>query len=130
MTSSTSAAIQRPISTSAWYVSSPPSPTASQATLHCDGTPVGSDIGYRVNGAVDPVSPVIPLWTSGQDITFDEQTYSSLRGYNDWSNIDLRQVGATGGELRRWRPSFRLDRRCLLSTSPLGAPWPWALGAP
>jgi sugar lactone lactonase YvrE/uncharacterized protein (DUF2345 family) len=85
-------------STSAWYVSSPPSPTASQATLHCDGTPVGTDIGYRVDGAVDPVSPANPLWTNDQDITFDQQTYSSLRGYNDWANIDLRQVGATGGE--------------------------------
>jgi hypothetical protein len=82
-------------STSAWYVPTPPSPTASPATLHCDGTPLGNDTGYRVDGAVDPLSP---QWSNGQNITFDDQTYTSLRGYNDWANIDLRQVGATGGE--------------------------------
>ena len=82
-------------STSAWYSTTAPSPTASPATLHCDGTPLTGDTGYRVNGTVAPVSPA---WSNGQNITFDGVPYSQLRGYNDVANIDLRQVGATGGE--------------------------------
>ena len=35
---------------------------------------------------------------SGQNITFDGQSYTQLRGYNEVANLDLRQVGATGGE--------------------------------
>jgi uncharacterized protein (DUF2345 family) len=83
-------------STSSWYTSTPPSSTASAASLHCDGSPLTGDTGYRVNGNVDPISPA---WTAGQNITFDGVSYSQLRGYNDEANIDLRQVGATGGEL-------------------------------
>jgi hypothetical protein len=82
--------------TSSWYTSTAPSSTSSPASLHCDGSPLGSDVGYRVNGNVDPISPA---WTAGQNITFDGVSYSKLRGYNDQANIDLRQVGATGGEL-------------------------------
>ncbi len=49
-------------------------------------------------------------WSNGQNVTFDSITnnngvpyidgvpYTQLRGYNDVANIDLRQVGATGGE--------------------------------
>ncbi len=47
------------------------SPTASPATLHCDGTPLDGDTGYRVNGTVAPISPA---WSNGQNITFDGQT--------------------------------------------------------
>ncbi len=83
-------------STSSWYTSTPPSSTASAASLHCDGSPLAGDTGYRVNGNVDPISPA---WTAGQNITFDGVSYNQLRGYNDKANIDLRQVGATGGEL-------------------------------
>jgi hypothetical protein len=82
-------------STSAWYTSAPPSSTASKAMLHCDGTPLAGDTGYRVNGSI---APITPAWTSGQNIAFDGVPYSTLAGYNDFANIDLRQVGATGGE--------------------------------
>ena len=82
--------------TSSWYTPNAPSSTASAATLHCDGTPLNGDTGYRVNGTVDPVSP---LWSSNQNITFDGVVPTSgMLGYNDVANIDLRQVGATGGE--------------------------------
>jgi hypothetical protein len=38
-------------------------------------------------------------WSNGQDINFDGgQLNTQMRGYNDVANIDLRQVGATGGE--------------------------------
>ena len=81
--------------TSTWYTPTAPSSTASAATLHCDGTPLTGDTGYRVNGAIAPVSP---QWQNGQNIGFDGVPYTQMRGYNDWTNIDLRQVGATGGE--------------------------------
>jgi len=82
-------------STSAWYTPIPPSPTASAATMHCDGTPLTGDTGYRVNGSV---APVTPAWTNGQNIAFDGVPYTQMLGYNDVANMDLRQVGATGGE--------------------------------
>ncbi len=82
-------------STSAWYTPTAPSSTASAATMHCDGTPLTGDTGYRVDG---PIAPIAPAWSSGQNITFDGVPYTTLRGYNDVANIDLRQVGATGGE--------------------------------
>jgi hypothetical protein len=82
-------------STSIWYVPTAPSPTSSPATLHCDGLPLGGDVGYRVTG---PISPISPPWSNGQNITFDGQPYTTLRGFNDLNNIDLRQTGATGGQ--------------------------------
>ena len=82
-------------STSAWYVPyTAGSTTASPATLHCDGTPLNGDAAYRVNGSITSN----PGWSNGQNIAFDGVPYTSLRGYNDVANIDLRQVGATGGE--------------------------------
>ncbi|MBS1801855.1 MAG: PASTA domain-containing protein [Acidobacteria bacterium] len=81
--------------TSTWYVATAPSPTTSPATLHCDGLPLAGDIGYRVSG---PIAPITPPWSNGQNITFDGQAYNTLRGFNDINNIDLRQVGATGGQ--------------------------------
>ena len=84
-------------STSSWYVpyisgTSPGSP----ATTHCDGTPLNGDTPeYRVNGSI---APITPAWASGQNIAYDGVSYSQLPGYNDVANIDLRQVGATGGE--------------------------------
>jgi len=82
-------------STTAWYTPTAPSPTASAATLHCDGTPLTGDTGYRVNGTV---APIAPSWANAQNVTFDGVPYTTLRGYNDVANLDLRQVGATGGE--------------------------------
>ena len=81
--------------TSFWYTPNAPSSTTSPATLHCDGTPLTGDTGYRVSG---PIAPITPSWSNGQNITFDGVPYTTLRGYNDVANIDLRQVGATGGE--------------------------------
>jgi MBG domain (YGX type)/PASTA domain len=81
--------------TSAWYTTTPPSSTASAATMHCDGSPLNNDTAYRVTGPVDSISPA---WSTGQNITFDGATYSDLRGYNDQANLDLRQVGATSGD--------------------------------
>ena len=82
-------------STSAWYTSTQPSPTASAAILHCDGTPLTGDTGYRVDGSI---APVTPAWSAGQNIGFDGVSYTQMLGYNDVANLDLRQVGATGGE--------------------------------
>jgi hypothetical protein len=82
-------------STSIWYTPIAPSSTTSPATLHCDGTPLTGDTGYRVDG---PIAPITPAWSNGQNITFDGVPYTTLRGYNDVANLDLRQVGATGGE--------------------------------
>jgi len=93
--------------TSAWYQATPPTTaTGSQpsnesaAQLHCDGTPLNGDTGYFVEGSV---APVTPPWQADQDITFDgvqpgSTGLTGLPGYNDVANIDLRQVGATGGE--------------------------------
>jgi hypothetical protein len=81
--------------TSAWYIFTPPSPSSSAATLHCDGTPTNGVNGYRVDASI---APITPAWTPGQDINFIGVLETEERGYNDWGNIDLRQVGATGGE--------------------------------
>ena len=85
-------------STSDWYAPvAPANSTESAATLHCDGTPLNGDTGYLVQGSV---APVTPAWSAGQNITFDGVPTGStgLLGYNDVANLDLRQVGATGGE--------------------------------
>ncbi len=81
--------------TSAWYVPSTTGSSASPATLHCDGTPLTGDSAYRVDASI---APITPPWSNGQDINFDGQLNTQMRGYNDLANIDLRQVGATGGE--------------------------------
>jgi 6-phosphogluconolactonase (cycloisomerase 2 family)/sugar lactone lactonase YvrE len=81
--------------TSAWYVANPPSPSSSAATLHCDGTPITGAAGYRVNASI---APITPPWSNGQDINYDGQLNTQMRGYNDFASLDLRQVGATGGE--------------------------------
>src|SRR5208283_4612238 len=81
-----------------WYTNVAPSPTTSPATLHCDGTPLNTgETGYRVNGSI---APVTPPWSELVDpnITFDGVPYTNLLGYDDISNLDLRQVGAAGGE--------------------------------
>jgi len=82
-------------STSAWYVPYTSGALANPATLHCDGTPLNGDSAYRVDG---PIAPITPAWANGQDINFDGQLNTQMRGYNDVANLDLRQVGATGGE--------------------------------
>jgi hypothetical protein len=82
--------------TSAWYVPFVSGVSAgSAATLHCDGTPLTGPQASRVDASI---APITPAWSNGQDINFDGQDNTLMRGYNDWANIDLRQVGATGGE--------------------------------
>jgi hypothetical protein len=36
---------------------------------------------------------------SGSDVNFDGSINPALRGYNDWANVDLRQIGATGSDI-------------------------------
>jgi hypothetical protein len=81
--------------TSAWYVPYTTGAIASPATRHCDGTPLNNDSYYRVDA---PIAPITPAWSNGQDINFDGQLNAQMRGYDDWANIDLRQIGATGGQ--------------------------------
>ncbi len=81
--------------TSAWYVPYTTGVSASPATLHCDGSPINGQQAYRVDASI---APITPPWSNGQDINYDGQLNTQMRGYNDWSNIDLRQIGATGGE--------------------------------
>ncbi len=81
--------------TSAWYVPYVSGSPASPATRHCDGSPLNNDSAYRVDA---PIAPITPAWTASQDINFDGQVNTQMRGFNDWASIDLRQVGATGGE--------------------------------
>jgi uncharacterized protein (DUF2345 family) len=85
-------------STSAWYVPYVSGvSTSSPATLHCDGSPLDGDTpAYRVNNPVVPT--ITPAWSNNQNIGYDGVPYTQMRGYNDSTNIDLRQVGATGGE--------------------------------
>ena len=73
-----------------WYV--PWSGVGTPATLHCDGTPItNAALMSRMTGPTASLS-----WSAGQDINFDGNTNESLPGFNDWANIDFRQIGATG----------------------------------
>ena len=82
--------------TSAWYVPYTAGSTATPATRHCDGTPLNGDSAYRVDASI---APIRPAWSSPQDISFTgSPLQASERGFNDLTNMDLRQVGATGGE--------------------------------
>ncbi len=93
----TAAGVLSGASTTKWY--SPIKPlVGSAATSHCDGTPLSpltdpNPTMYRLEGPASSIS-----WAANQDINFDGATESNLDGYNDWSNIDLRQVGATGND--------------------------------
>jgi uncharacterized protein (DUF2345 family) len=81
--------------TSSWYVPFTTGTLASPATLHCDGTPLAGESIYRVNSSV---SPIAPAWSSGQDLNGIGTLQTQERGFNDLGALDLRQVGATGGE--------------------------------
>ncbi|RXH58100.1 Phage protein [Granulicella sibirica] len=81
--------------TSAWYVPYTLGSPASPATLHCDGTPLAGEAGYRVDNSI---APITPAWTNGQDLNFTGTLQTQERGFNDLTNMDLRQTGATGGE--------------------------------
>jgi hypothetical protein len=83
--------------TTKWYA--PNQPFGSAATSHCDGTPISANDQpkvqpmFRVEGPANSIT-----WSANQDINFDGQLEASLDGYDDWVNIDLRQIGATGND--------------------------------
>ena len=81
--------------TSSWYVPYTTGSLATPATRHCDGTPLIGDKAYRVDA---PISPITPPWTNGQDLNFIGVPQTQERGFNDLTNMDLRQVGASGGQ--------------------------------
>ena len=85
------------VSKTRWYVPWSSTVQGSPATRHCDGTPIlNSSQMVREDQVIDINTRL--TWTPGQDIDFDGQLNTALRGYNDLPNIDLRQVGASGAE--------------------------------
>jgi X-X-X-Leu-X-X-Gly heptad repeat protein len=90
-------------STTKWYSPVPPGGVGSPAKSHCDGTPLSPNTDpdptmYLVEGAANPITPA-SAWVSGSDVNFDGTISAALRGYDDWANLDLRQIGATGSEI-------------------------------
>jgi hypothetical protein len=83
-----------------WYTPVQPNGVGSPATSHCDGSPVSpadpNPTMYHVEG---PANPTTPAWENGSDITFAGAINTTLRGYNDWASLDLRQIGATGSDI-------------------------------
>ena len=49
---------------------------------------------FRLDGATTGLTR-----SNNQDVNFNGQIDSSLRGFNDWAAIDFRQIGATGGDV-------------------------------
>jgi hypothetical protein len=87
-------------STTKWYTPVQPV-VGTAATSHCDGTPLSpltdpNPTMYQVGGTANPITPA---WVNGSDTNFDGTISASLRGYNDWANLDLRQIGATGSDI-------------------------------
>jgi len=85
-------------------------PVGSKAKHHCDGSPM------FFNANVSPfsadVTPIMyphlnqalpsPWSANSLDINFDGMIDTSalgFRGYNDWANVDLRQIGASGSDI-------------------------------
>jgi hypothetical protein len=109
-----------------WYA--PPNLLQTQigqsATHHCDGTPLLRDASgniieppaVRVDGSIStepsgfsgPIDWNIDLTVpdldlaAWQDVNFNGSTLASpdppFQGFNDWLNVDLRQIGARAGE--------------------------------
>jgi len=89
-----------------WYDLTP-NLVGSKAKHHCDGSPM------FFNATVAPfsadVTPIMyphlnqalptPWPAASLDINFDGMIDTGFRGYNDWANIDLRQIGATGSDI-------------------------------
>jgi hypothetical protein len=86
--------------TTTWYDTTP-NLVGSKARHHCDGSPA------FFNSDVTPImyphlNQLLPNWAGSLDINFDgtiDTSVHGFRGYNDWANIDLRQIGATGSDL-------------------------------
>jgi X-X-X-Leu-X-X-Gly heptad repeat protein len=90
-------------STTKWYSPVAPAGVGSAAKSHCDGTALSPSTDpnptmYLVEGTADPITPAL-AWLSGSDVNFDGTLSTALRGYDDWANLDLRQIGATGSEI-------------------------------
>src|ERR1019366_4338749 len=90
-------------STTKWYSPVPPGGVGSPSKSHCDGTPLSPNTDpdptmYLIEGAANPVTPA-SAWGSGSDVNFDGTISAALHGYDDWANLDLRQIGATGSEI-------------------------------
>jgi hypothetical protein len=83
-------------STTEWYAPSAPYGIGTPATRHCDGTPLlqSDPQMFRLDGATAGLT-----WSNNQDINFNGQIDTSLRGFNDWAAIDFRQIGATGSDV-------------------------------
>jgi hypothetical protein len=86
-------------------------PLGATATHHCDDTPLNSTDPptYFYQGGISPSHPNeldIPWSNTVLDANFDGTVPSTVpppeppfRGYDDWANLDLRQVGAAGSSL-------------------------------
>lgn len=76
------------------------------ATLHCDGSPIaageppavrveGNTVSFPIDWNNDLIVPDADAW---QDVNFNGSTSgspdASYPGFNDWVNLDLRQIGA------------------------------------
>jgi X-X-X-Leu-X-X-Gly heptad repeat protein len=90
-------------STTKWYAPDPPAGVGSPAKSHCDGAPLSPNTDpdptmYAIEGTGDPIVPA-SVWVNGSDVNFDGTISTALRGYDDWTNLDLRQIGATGSEI-------------------------------
>jgi X-X-X-Leu-X-X-Gly heptad repeat protein len=90
-------------STTKWYAPDPPNGVGTPAKSHCDGTPLSPNTDpdptmYVVEGAANPITPA-SAWVNGSDVNFGGSISAALRGYDDWANLDLRQIGATGSEI-------------------------------
>jgi hypothetical protein len=84
-------------STTRWYSTSPPGGVGTPAKVHCDGTPIlPTDVQPRMYRVVGDANKISPPWASPEDVTFNGVFDSKLRGYDDWTNLDLRQMGAAG----------------------------------
>ena len=81
-----------------WYSPSSPTPDSTAASSHCDGTPIGpNDPDQTMFETEGPASPI--SWTTSQeDVNFDGSISLALDGYDDWDNLDLGQIGASGND--------------------------------
>ena len=73
-----------------WYT--PYTGVGNPVTIHCDGSPNPKNTSMSQS---DTAASALS-WAADQDINFDGNSTEVLQGYNDWANIDLRQIGATG----------------------------------
>ena len=92
--------------TTRWYAPATAFETGTAAASFCDGTPFSAGnapLMYLHEGSATNISwtdgKSVYNWKNGQDIDFNGKVdtgATKLRGFDDWGNIDLRQIGATG----------------------------------